>query len=153
MKHQIDPTVDCVFKAILGREDNKNLLIHFLNAVLKPQGDDCIQDVTIVNPYNEREFQSDKLTIVDIKARDRRNRAYQVEIQLAAHDALAERMLYVWSSLYHASLKKGQSFEELQPVVAIWLLKESLFADIDAYHLPFAPYNRTHKRVLYSSPA
>jgi len=36
MKHKINPTVDCVFKAILGSEENKNLLIHFLNAVLEP---------------------------------------------------------------------------------------------------------------------
>ena len=30
MKHPIDPKVDCVFKAILGAEENCNLPIHFL---------------------------------------------------------------------------------------------------------------------------
>ncbi len=35
MKHKIDPAADCVFKAILGSEKYKNLLIHFLNAVLQ----------------------------------------------------------------------------------------------------------------------
>ncbi len=34
MKHRIDPKVDCVFKAVLGSEENRNLLAHFLNAVL-----------------------------------------------------------------------------------------------------------------------
>jgi predicted transposase/invertase (TIGR01784 family) len=70
MKHQIDPTVDCVFKAVLGKDENKNLLIHFLNAVLKPKRAERIQEVVITNPYNEREFQTDKLTVVDIKAVD-----------------------------------------------------------------------------------
>ena len=36
MKRKIDPTVDCVFKAILGTEQSKKLLIHFLNAVMNP---------------------------------------------------------------------------------------------------------------------
>jgi hypothetical protein len=39
MKHKINPIVDCVFKAILGAEENKNLLIHFLNAILEPEED------------------------------------------------------------------------------------------------------------------
>jgi len=34
MKHRIDPKIDCVFKALLGSEENRNLLVHFLNAVL-----------------------------------------------------------------------------------------------------------------------
>jgi hypothetical protein len=33
MKHHIDSKIDCVFKALLGSEENRNLLIHFLNAV------------------------------------------------------------------------------------------------------------------------
>lgn len=34
-KKKIDPMVDCVFKAILGKEENANLLVNFLNAVLE----------------------------------------------------------------------------------------------------------------------
>jgi|WetSurMetagenome_2_1015567.scaffolds.fasta_scaffold770143_2 hypothetical protein len=34
MRHPIDPKIDCVFKALLGAEDHRNLLVHFLNAVL-----------------------------------------------------------------------------------------------------------------------
>jgi hypothetical protein len=36
MRHPIDPKIDCVFKALLGSEGNRRLLIHFLNAVLGP---------------------------------------------------------------------------------------------------------------------
>ena len=36
MQHPIDPKIDCVFKALLGSEGNRRLLIHFLNAVLGP---------------------------------------------------------------------------------------------------------------------
>jgi hypothetical protein len=37
MRHPIDPKIDCVFKALLGSEGNRRLLIHFLNAVLGPE--------------------------------------------------------------------------------------------------------------------
>ena len=63
MRHPIDPTIDCVFKALLGSEDNRGLLIHFLNAILGPELPRPITGVEILNPYNEREFFSDKLSI------------------------------------------------------------------------------------------
>ena len=34
MRHPIDPKIDCVFKALLGSEDNRNLLLHLFNAIL-----------------------------------------------------------------------------------------------------------------------
>ena len=52
MKHAIDPKVDCVFKALLGAERNRRLLIHFLNAILTGELAAPIVEVEIVNPYN-----------------------------------------------------------------------------------------------------
>jgi hypothetical protein len=52
--HPIDPKIDCVFKALLGSELNRALLIHFLNAIL---GKDLMAPITwveILNPYNRR---------------------------------------------------------------------------------------------------
>jgi hypothetical protein len=89
MRHPIDPKVDCVFKALLGSEDNRALLIHFLNAVLVDDLPAPITEVEILNPYNERETFSDKLTIVDVKARDAARRLFQIEIQLLVFADLA----------------------------------------------------------------
>ena len=58
MKHKINPTVDCVFKAILGSEENKNLLIHFLNAVLEPKKGSLIKEIVINNPIYQRQTNS-----------------------------------------------------------------------------------------------
>jgi predicted transposase/invertase (TIGR01784 family) len=125
-------------------------LIHFLNAVLHVDTNVHIhiQDVVILNPYNERDFETDKLSVVDIKAQDEQGRSYQVEIQLALHSGLTSRILYTWSTIYHGLLSKGKDFRGLRPVIAIWLLNESLFADIEAYHLPFGLYDHVHKIVL-----
>ena len=148
MKYRIDPTVDCVFKAILGDDKNKNLLIHFLNAVLEPEKGSLIQDVTILNPYNEREFIGDKLSIVDVKAVDENGKKYQIEIQLDVHPALAARIIYTWSSIYHSQMKKGDDYEMLKPAISIWLLDGVLFKEIEDYHLSFTLYNLKHKFVM-----
>ena len=38
--------------------------------------------VDILNPYNDKEFLEDKLSIVDVKALDNNGNLYQIEIQL-----------------------------------------------------------------------
>ena len=148
MKPQIDPKVDCVFKAILGSEAHKALLVHFLNAVLASDPGLRIREVELLNPYNEREFETDKLSVVDVKARDEAGRWYQIEIQLALHAGLTARMLATWSAIYHSQLSKGEAFTALQPVIAIWLLNEPLFPLPGAYPLPFVPWNREHALLL-----
>ena len=59
MKHRIDPKIDCVFKALLGSEQNRNLLVHFLNAILTSDLTAPITEAEILNPYNDKEFLDD----------------------------------------------------------------------------------------------
>ena len=146
MKHPISPTVDCVFKAILGAEENINLLIDFLNGILAPQSP--ISDVEILNPYNEREFSSDKLTIVDVKAKDEQGTTYQIEIQLAVFSYLPERMLYTWSDIYQSQLQSGVPFSQLRPVISIWLLTENLFLKSPAFHHHFQMLDEENQQRL-----
>ncbi len=135
MKHRIDPKVDCVFKALLGSEENRNLLIHFLNAILANELTQPITWVEILNPYNDKEFLNDKLSIVDVKARDDRRHVYQIEIQLVTHADLPERIVYNWADIYSQQLRSGDKYEELQPTYSIWLLAENLLKnDCDYLH-------------------
>ena len=133
MKHAIDPTVDCVFKALLGAEENRNLLIHFLNAVLHTELTQPITDVDILNPYNEKEFIDDKLSIVDVKVRDRAHQLYQIEIQLSLHGDLPQRMLYMWADLYSKQIQRGDEYQKLKPTYSIWLLEPTMIKDDQDY--------------------
>ena len=78
--------------------------------------------VEILNPYNDREFLDDKLSIVDAKARDQHGSLHQIEIQLLANRDLLARILYTWADLYSGQLKSGQDYSQLKPTYAIWLL-------------------------------
>jgi len=113
--------------------EDANLLIHFLNAVLGSTLPALIRQVELLNSYNEREFLDDKLSIVNVKARDEHGRLYQVEIQLLNHPDLPARILYTWADLYSAQLQSGQDYGALRPTHAIWLLVEGLLADDPAY--------------------
>ncbi len=129
MRHAIDPKIDCVFKALLGSEENRNLLIHFLNAFLAQDLIEPLVWVEILNPYNDKEFLSDKLSIVDVKARDSHDRLYQIEIQLTSYGHLPARIIYNWADIYSQQLKSGQDYLELRPTYSIWLLAENLLRD------------------------
>jgi predicted transposase/invertase (TIGR01784 family) len=133
MLHPIDPKIDCVFKALLGTEANRRLLIHFLNAVLGADLPAPVAEVAILNPYNEREFLDDKLSVVDVKARDPQGRVFQVEVQLLVLPDLPARILYGWSDLYASQLASGEDYRELKPTYSIWLLGETLRAGLPEY--------------------
>jgi predicted transposase/invertase (TIGR01784 family) len=126
--------VDCVFKALFGQEENKGLLIHFLNAILRPASD--ITEITYQNPINDPRTETEKLTIIDIRALDQRGVTYQVEMQLVIHKALPERMLYNWTALYQRQMNAGEDFDKLAPVISIWLLGNNLL-DTPAHHHHF----------------
>ena len=135
MKHAIDPKIDCVFKAILGAENNSNLLIHFINAILDNDLAAPITQVEILNPYNDKEFLNNKLSIVDVKARDNEGHLYQIEIQLSSYAHLPARILYTWADIYSKQLQKGQPFDLLRPTYSIWLLAKNLIkGDSDYIH-------------------
>jgi len=133
MKHRIDPKIDCVFKALLGSEENRSLLIHFLNAVLRQDLGVPIAEVEILNPYNDKEFLDDKLSVVDVKAKDDRERIYQVEIQLLMYGNLPARIVYNWADIYSQQLKSGHDYHMLKPTYSIWLLGEDVVKDDDRY--------------------
>jgi predicted transposase/invertase (TIGR01784 family) len=133
MRHLIDPKIDRVFKALLGAEANRDLLVHFLNAMLGVELPAPVADVVILNPYSEREFLDDKLSIVDVKARDAAGCQYQIEIQLLVLPELPARILYGWADLYSAQLASGEDYLELKPTYAIWLLGETLLPQVPGH--------------------
>ena len=61
---RINPRVDFAFKKLFGSEENKDILLPFLNAILPPQ--DQIVALELKNPYNLKDYPTDKMSILDI---------------------------------------------------------------------------------------
>jgi predicted transposase/invertase (TIGR01784 family) len=140
LNRPIDPTVDCVFKALFGHEDNKALLINFLNSVLRPATP--ILDVTLVNPTNDQLRLDDKETAVDVRACDASGATFQVDVQVVVHPALAERMLFNWATIYNRQLKHGEKYDHLKPLTSIWVLRRNLWKIDMLHHHHFEVWDR-----------
>lgn len=78
---RINPKVDLAFKKLFGSEENKDLLISFINSILTEE--EQVKDITIKNPYNISSYLNGKMSILDIKAVDEKGKWYDIEIQVA----------------------------------------------------------------------
>ncbi len=98
----LDPKIDFVFKKIFGSEEHPEILISFLNAVLKPQKP--IVSVEIKNSDLEKEYIEDKFSRLDVKATTSNNEIINIEIQLKNEYNMIKRSLFYWSKLYSEQL-------------------------------------------------
>src|SRR5437762_11317008 len=96
----IDPKVDYAFKHLFGREATRALLIDLVDAVLNPAPGRQITEIELLNPFNPKEKLDDKLSILDIKARDQSGRRLNIEMQMLAYRYYDKRILYYWSKLH-----------------------------------------------------
>ena len=120
----ISPSLDLVFKAIMGDPAHTHVLLDFLNCVLAP---DRIVQVTILNPTPFAALLEERSFTVDVLAEDSTGRKFQVEMQGWNHAALRRRMLWNWARIFGAQLQKGEVHTALRPVVAIWLVDDELW--------------------------
>jgi predicted transposase/invertase (TIGR01784 family) len=131
----IDPKVDYAFKHVFGDQHNAEILIHLINAVLQPP--EPIVRIDILNPFHEKDFVKDKLTVVDIKARDQAQRLLNIEMQLLLPRDFRGRILYYQAGLYREQLGEGEPYFQLRPVITICLVNQMLFPQVEDYHLEF----------------
>src|SRR5712692_1393257 len=104
----IDPKVDIVFKRLFGTEANADLLIDLLNGVLAFPPEHAVTDVEILNPFNEKEALDDKLSILDVKARDATGRQFNVEMQVLPYGAYPKRIVYYLAKLHQQQMREGE---------------------------------------------
>lgn len=131
----IDPTVDFAFQRMFGNPEHPNITIHFLNAILQPV--EPVTEVEILNPVAGKERLNDKLGILDVLARDRRGRLFNIEMQTTLPEALQERLLYYNCRNYTRQINEGEDYGELRPSISICVLDQVLFRGQKLHHLSF----------------
>jgi predicted transposase/invertase (TIGR01784 family) len=105
----IDPKVDYAFKKVFGSESNRDVLVDLLNAVLQFQPGREVVEVEILNPFNEKEFADDKLSVVDVKARDATGRAFAVEMQMIGRADHRQRPCTMRPACIRSSCSKAKT--------------------------------------------
>jgi len=147
----INPLNDFAFMKTFGTEENRESLIGLLNAVLKPKSP--IADVTIENPFNYKDFQDDKLSILDVKAVDAARSCYDVEVQLEVLKGSEKRVVYYGCGLYLDQLRQGDDYARLRPAFSVWLLDGVLWPETPQLHHAFRLTDAASGRVLDGTPA
>ena len=131
----INPRVDLCFKKIFGVEENKDLLISLINSIVSDE--DKVADITLLNPYNVKNFRNDKLSILDIKAKNHEGKLYNIEMQITDEKDYDKRALYYWGKLYTNQLRESDSYSELSKAIGIHILNFSCVSGTGNYHNRF----------------
>ena len=143
----IDPKVDYAFKHLFGRESTKPILTDLIEKVLgQPQGYHL--EIELLNPFNPKEALDDKLSILDVKARDETGRQFNVEMQMLTYPYYEKRILYYAAKMHQQQLHQGQDYLELRPTLSISFLDHVMFREISDYHLRFRLLEESHHFAL-----
>jgi len=130
----VDPKNDVAFRKIFGSENKKEILISFLNNILCFAGSDKeITDITLQNPYQVPKLAGLKETILDIKAVDKRDIHYIIEMQVFHTAAFEKRVLYYVSKAYSQQLDKAENYPKLNQVIFLGFLDFELFKETPDY--------------------
>ena len=127
----LSPKVDFVFKKIFGSEENKSVLISFLNATLKPKKE--IVSVDLKNTDIEKEYLKDKFSRLDVKATTSNKVTINIEIQLSDQYNMTQRTLYYWSKMYEEQMEQSDNYKKLSRTVCINILNYN-YLDSDRFH-------------------
>ena len=135
MSEVISPRIDIAFKKIFGVEENKDLLISLINSIVSEE--DQVSSVTLLNPYNPKNFRKDKLSILDIKAEGNDGKRFNIEIQISDEADYDKRALYYWAKLYTEQLKASEDYSPLSKAIGIHILNFTSIPSVKKYHNVF----------------
>jgi len=95
-----------------------------------------------------REYEEDKLSILDISATLNTGTKVNVEIQLNNNHDMIKRSLYYWGRLYTSQLQKGMPYSSLHKTITINLLNFVMFPEYEAFHTTGILWNQQQQKLL-----
>jgi predicted transposase/invertase (TIGR01784 family) len=118
----INPFVDWGFKYVFGREENKDLLLGFLNFLLEPEV--CLRDIRYLNTELLGDSPDLKRCVVDVLATDDQGNRYLIEMQKAPDQSMRQRLVYYACRLIDQMSQHSQEWDygQIKRVYAICLM-------------------------------
>ncbi len=129
---KINPRVDFAFKKLFGSEENKDLLISLINAIVSEE--EQVVEVELKNPYSLADYRAGKISIIDIKAKAANGRWFNVEMQIREDNNFDKRAIYYWAKLVTEQLSEGMMYKELKKTISISILDYDFVPDTEEVH-------------------
>lgn len=123
----LDPKNDVAFRKIFGTEKNKDILIHFLNDVVKFEKGVRIKEVTFLKTIQDPEIKANKTSIVDILCKDNKGNRYIVEMQVAQEKGFVKRAQYYASKAYISQMNVKGKYHTLKAVIFLAIANYVMF--------------------------
>lgn len=123
---------DALFKYIFGREENKPILISFLNSILEDEGKRIV-DLDYLDREASPKFEGGKGCRFDVRARVSDGRIFHVEVQIGEDVDFFERCLFYACDSYANQLRSGQIYKELMPLIFVGVLGYEQFHGNNVY--------------------
>jgi predicted transposase/invertase (TIGR01784 family) len=131
---------DIVFHMFFTDEKNKDSLIAFLKAILVLPDDDY-EVIEISDPHLLRDYNEDKLGIVDVKLRTKSKKIINIEIQLRVTPELKRRIIFYNAKLVTEQIGSGDDYDVINKAISILITDEILIANSPKYHHRFRFYD------------
>ncbi|HLR36222.1 MAG TPA: Rpn family recombination-promoting nuclease/putative transposase, partial [Tissierellales bacterium] len=138
-KELLSPLNDLVFKALFGREQKKSkiILIDFLNSILNLDEEDKIIEIIHLNPFNLKEFEGDKGSVLDLKVKTEKEERINIEVQVNKEDDFRKRSLYYWSKMYGDTILEGKPYSSLKKSIVINIMDFIIIDETSKYHTEY----------------
>lgn len=127
----LDVKTDYAFKKVFGSEGSKDILLSFVNAIIKFKDGSVIDDLTIVDPYQIPLLRGMKDSYVDVKATLSNGNKVIIEMQVLAYEGFEKRILYNAAKAYSTQLLSGEDYALLNPIIAITITDFEMFPEFD----------------------
>jgi len=131
---------DILFRLFFADERNETFLVDFLKSVLKLPDDDY-NEIEIANPHLLREFEDDKMSIIDVKLHTKSRKIIHIEIQLKVSFELKNRIVLYDSKLITEQIKIGKEYDVIKKVISIIITDDELIEGSPKYHHRFTFYD------------
>jgi len=147
----ISPFTDFGFKKLFGTEMNKDILMEFLNALLK-KDEGKIVDLTYLPLEQLGTIFDERKAIFDIYCENEKGEKFIVELQKAPQNYFKDRSVYYSTFPIQQQAKKGKWDFKLKAVYTIGIL-DFVFAedrdDQEVFHHEVKLVDQSTQKVFY----
>ena len=140
-KKRLELTNDYVFKKIFAKPENNIELKELLEAILNID----IKKVEVKNQEISKNYEDEKLGILDIRAHINDDTIVDIEMQVANVYTIINRNISYSSRIITEQLQVGDSYKYLKKLISINILGENLLKRNSYHSIAHLKFERTEK--------
>ena len=122
----LNPKNDVVFKKLFGTEKNQDILINFINSIVKGKN---VKSVQFMKTQQDIAIVTQKQSIVDVLCKDQDNSQYIIEMQVAKQKGFIKRAQYYAAKAYSNQIQIGDEYTKLNEIIFIAITDFVMFPE------------------------